>query len=76
MPDLNILYGMMGQLLPFDCMQMRFMQQALLGLLLLAPMVALMGVQVVNFRMTFFADASSHSAFTGVALGLIFSVSP
>jgi len=47
------------------------MQQALLALILLAPMCAAMGVQVVNFRMAFFSDAISHSAFTGVALGLI-----
>ena len=76
MPELSFLYDLLQTLLPFEIMQMRFMQQALLGLLLLAPMVALMGVQVVNFRMAFFADAISHSAFTGVALGLIFSVSP
>ncbi len=76
MPDLNVLYDLVPKLLPFQSMEMRFMQQALVGLLLLAPMVALMGVQVVNFRMAFFADAVSHSAFTGVALGLIFAVSP
>ena len=52
------------------------MQQALVGLMLLAPMTAAMGMQVVNFRMAFFADAISHSAFTGVAIGLIFSVNP
>ena len=76
MPELSFLYELLQTLLPFEIMQMRFMQQALLGLLLLAPMVALMGVQVVNFRMAFFADAISHSAFTGVALGLVFAVNP
>lgn len=76
MPELNVLYDLVPKFLPFQSMEMRFMQQALVGLLLLAPMVALMGVQVVNFRMAFFADAVSHSAFTGVALGLIFAVSP
>lgn len=76
MPELTFIYELLAQLLPFEVMQMRFMQQALFGLLLLAPMVALMGVQVVNFRMAFFADAISHSAFTGVALGLIFAVTP
>jgi zinc transport system permease protein len=76
MPELNFLYELIPALLPFESMQMRFMQQALVGLLLLSPMVALMGVQVVNFRMAFFADAISHSTFTGIALGLILSVSP
>lgn len=63
-------------LLPFACLQAPFMRQALLGLVLLAPMAAAMGVQVVNFRMAFFADAISHSAFAGVAMGLIFAVNP
>ncbi|MGQ9663184.1 MAG: metal ABC transporter permease [Kiritimatiellia bacterium] len=76
MPEMSFLYDLVARLLPLESMQMRFMQQALVGLCLLAPMVALMGVQVVNFRMAFFADAVSHSAFTGVALGLILSVSP
>jgi len=76
MIELNYLYDTISALLPFEVMQMRFMQQALLGLMLLSPMVALLGVQVVNSRMAFFADAISHSAFTGVALGLIFMVSP
>lgn len=76
MIDLSPLYALLGRLLPFDCLQARFMQQALVGLLLITPMTAAMGVQVVNFRMAFFADAISHSAFAGVALGLIFAVSP
>ncbi|OGR36954.1 MAG: ABC transporter [Desulfuromonadales bacterium GWD2_61_12] len=63
-------------LLPFDAMQAPFMQQALLGLLLLAPLTAAMGVQVVNFRMAFFSDAISHSVFAGVALGLLFALNP
>ena len=76
MPDLTPCCELVGRLLPFDCLQARFMQQALLGLLLLAPMAAAMGVQVVNLRMAFFADAISHSAFAGVAMGLILAVSP
>lgn len=51
------------------------MQQAMAGLLLLSPLCAAMGVSIVNFRMAFFSDAISHSAFTGVALGLILGVS-
>jgi zinc transport system permease protein len=35
-----------------------------------------MGIQVVNFRMAFFSDAISHSAFAGVAIGLIASINP
>ena len=76
MIDLSPMYNLLARLLPCECLQARFMQQALLGLLLIAPMTAAMGIQVINFRMAFFADAISHSAFAGVALGLIFSVSP
>jgi zinc transport system permease protein len=74
--DLSPIYETIGRLCPFACMQAGFMQRALLGLLLIAPVSAVMGVQVVNFRMSFFADAISHSAFAGVALGLIFAFSP
>ncbi len=76
MIDLSILCELVPRVLPFECLQLRFMQIAMIGLLLLAPMTAIMGVQVVNFRMAFFADAISHSAFAGVALGLIFSINP
>ncbi len=76
MPDLSAVYGIIPLALPFECMEARFMQQALVGLLLLAPMAAVMGIQVVNFRMAFFSDAISHSAFTGVAIGLMASMNP
>ncbi|HMP97730.1 MAG TPA: metal ABC transporter permease [Kiritimatiellia bacterium] len=62
--------------LDLEILRVGFMRQALIGLLLIAPMTAAMGVLTVHFRMSFFADAVSHSAFAGVALGLLFSVSP
>ena len=61
-------------LFPFECMEPEFMRRAMLGLLLIAPLAALSGVQVVNSRMSFFSDAIGHSAFAGVAVGLIFSL--
>ena len=75
MPDFSPVYTLIG-LLPLDCLQARFMQQALLGLLLLTPMAAVLGVEVINFRMAFVSDAIGHSAFAGVALGLILAVNP
>ncbi len=74
MIDLSWLYDLIGRALPLECMQQRFMQQALIALVLLAPMAAALGVQVINFRMAFFSDAISHSAFAGLALGLILSL--
>jgi zinc transport system permease protein len=76
MIDLTVIYDLVPRLIPCKCLEARFMQQALIGLLLLAPMAAAMGVQVVNFRMAFFADAISHSAFTGVAIGLLTALNP
>ncbi len=66
----------LAALLPFECFQTQFMQRALLGLMLLAPLTAVTGVQVVSFRMAFFSDAISHSAFAGVAVGLLLAVPP
>jgi zinc transport system permease protein len=74
MVDLSWLYHLVGRAVPLECMQDQFMQQALVGLVLLAPMCAAMGVQVVNFRMAFFSEAISHSAFAGVAIGLLLAI--
>lgn len=74
-PDLAWLYDLLGKL-PFECLEPRFMRQALLGLLMLAPMTAMLGVHVLNFRMAFFSDAVGHSAFAGLALGLILGAPP
>lgn len=63
-------------MLPLECLQPKFMKQALLALFLLSPMTATMGVQVVTFRMSFFSDAIGHSAFAGTALGLLFTLDP
>lgn len=57
--------------LPFSWAQYGFAINALLEALLLAPLCAAMGVQIVNFRLAFFSDAISHSAFTGVAIGFL-----
>ena len=46
--DIEPLYRLVS-LLPFECLQAGFMQQALTALILLAPMAATMGVQVVSF---------------------------
>lgn len=52
------------------------MKRALLAMLLVAPATAAIGVPLVQFRMAFFSDAIGHSAFTGVALGILLGVSP
>lgn len=72
--ELNVIYELISELLPFEILQMRFLQRAFLGLLLLAPQTALMGTYVVNFHFAFFSDAISHCIFTGIALGIILSI--
>ncbi|MEM2915287.1 MAG: metal ABC transporter permease [Candidatus Bathyarchaeia archaeon] len=76
MSTLDLVYHFIAWLFPFDFMQFRFMQQACVALILLAPITAFMGIPLINQRMVFFADAISHSAFTGVALGLILHINP
>ena len=76
MVDLTFLYDFISLILPFELFEPKFMVRGLIGLILLAPMAAVMGVQVVNFKMAFFADAISHSSFAGVAVGIILGISP
>ncbi|MBQ9405473.1 MAG: metal ABC transporter permease [Desulfovibrio sp.] len=75
MPDFSPIYVLIS-CIPLECLQWRFMQQALFALFLLAPMASVLGVEVINFRMAFFSDAIGHSAFAGVALGLLLAVPP
>ena len=57
--------------LPFEMLHWSFMQNALLALLLLAPLFGLLSTMIVTGRMSFFSDALGHSAFTGIAIGCI-----
>ncbi len=75
MVDLSWLFHL-ASFFPLEGMDLRFMQQALVALCLLAPMTAALGVQVIHYRMAFFSDAVGHSAFAGVALGLLLGVHP
>lgn len=73
--DFSGIYALIGAL-PFDSLEPAFMRQALLGLLLLSPMTAMLGIHVLDFRMAFFSDAVGHSAFAGLAIGLILGAPP
>lgn len=53
-----------------------YLHRSLVGMLLIAPLCATVGVQVIHFRMAFFAEAVGHSAFTGLGLGLLLSTIP
>ena len=57
--------------LPFEMLHWNFMKNALLAVLLMAPLFGLMSTMIVTGRMSFFSDALGHSAFTGIAIGAI-----
>ena len=57
--------------LPFDMLHWDFMKNALLAVLLMAPLFGLISTMIVTGRMSFFSDALGHSAFTGIAIGAI-----
>ena len=63
------------ELLPFEMLQWDFMKNALLALILMAPLFGLMSTMIVTGRMSFFSDALGHSAFTGIAIGAICGLS-
>lgn len=57
--------------LPLEMLHWDFMKNALLAILLMAPLFGIMSTMVVTGRMSFFSDALGHSAFTGIAIGAI-----
>lgn len=61
--------------LPFEFLQWSFMKNALLAVLIMAPLFGLLSTKIVTGRMSFFSDALGHSAFTGIAIGCICGVS-
>ena len=71
-----MIYGLMGIVLPFEWIAYDFMKRAFIAILFMAPAAAAVGIHVVNFRMSFFSDAISHSAFTGVAIGIVAGIDP
>ena len=60
--------------LPIEMLQWDFMKNALLALLLMAPLFGILSTMIVTGHMSFFSDALGHSAFTGIAIGSIFGI--
>ena len=58
-------------LLPIEMLHWDFMKNALLTILIMAPLFGLLSTMVVTGKMSFFSDALGHSAFTGIAIGAI-----
>lgn len=62
------------EVLPFEMLNWNFMKNALLAVILMAPLFGLCSTMIVTGRMSFFSDALGHSAFTGIAIGCICGV--
>ena len=60
--------------LPFEMLHWDFMKNALLAVILMAPLFGLCSTMIVTGKMSFFSDALGHSAFTGIAIGCIFGI--
>lgn len=58
-------------LLPLEMLRWDFMRNALLAILIMAPLFGILSTMIVTGRMSFFSDALGHSAFTGIAIGCI-----
>ena len=71
---MNIWYTIC-EFLPLEMLGWTFMRNALLAMILMAPLFGLLSTMIVTGRMSFFSDALGHSAFTGIAIGAICGVS-
>lgn len=67
---MNVWYTLL-ELLPVSWLQMDFMKNALLAVLLMGPLFGILSTMVVTGKMSFFSDALGHSGFTGIAIGVL-----
>ena len=67
---METIYGILN-MLPFEFIKYDFMKNALLAVLFISPLFALLGTMAGNDKMAFFSDALGHSAFTGIAIGVM-----
>lgn len=59
------------KLFPFEFLHFDFMKNALLVVLILGPLFGILSTMIVTGKMSFFSDALGHSAFTGIAIGVL-----
>lgn len=71
---MNFIYDFAASVLPFSWADYRFMVNAFIAVLLIAPLMGVLGTMAVNNKMAFFSDALGHSAFTGIALGVLLGI--
>lgn len=71
---MDIIYRAIELILPFSWIQFNFMKNALIAIILIAPLFGLVGTMIVNNKMSFFSDALGHSALTGIAIGVLLGI--
>lgn len=67
---MSVWYSLL-ELLPFSWVRLDFMKNALLAVCVMAPLFGILSTGIVTGRMSFFSDALGHSAFTGIAVGVL-----
>ena len=71
---MELIYGILETILPFEFMNYAFMKNALIAIFLVSPIFAVLGTMIVNNKMAFFSDALGHSALTGIAIGVVLGI--
>ena len=74
MKMMGYIYDILNVILPFSWADYKFMKNALLAIIIIAPLMGILGTMAVNNKMAFFSDALGHSALTGVALGVLLGI--
>ncbi len=71
---MEFIYDFVASALPFSWADYKFMVNAFVAILMIAPLMGVLGTMAVNNKMAFFSDALGHSAFTGIALGVLLGI--
>lgn len=71
---MSFIYDILDVVMPFSWADYKFMKNALLAIIVIAPLMGILGTMAVNNKMAFFSDALGHSALTGVALGVLLGI--
>ena len=71
---MSLWYSIIDTVLPFQWLEPNFMKNALLAMLVAAPLFGVLGSFVVSNKMSFFSDAIGHSALTGIAFGVLLGI--
>lgn len=71
---MELWYQCIEFLFPFSWSAYQFMKNALLAIILVAPLYGLLSTMIVNNKMAFFSDSLGHSALTGIGIGVLFGI--